>query len=102
MRIACIYIQNFYFKSEIIRQPSLQNESVLIYDKDRGYRYVVDVSGGLSPAVIGESLDLAIEHYPYAILCKADFPYYQEEFRKILACIHTKTDRFQKASMGSI
>ena len=80
----------------------MQNESVLIYDKDRGHRYVVDVSGGLSHAVIGESLDLAIEHYPYATLCKADFPYYQEEFRKILVRIHTKTDRFQKASLGSV
>ena len=102
MHIACIYIQNFYFKSEMVRRPSLQNESVLIYQKDRGHRYVVDVSEGLSPAMIGASLDSAIEHYPYAILCNADFAYYQEESRKILARIHTKTDYFQQAKLGSI
>ena len=102
MRIACIYIQNFYFKSETLRQPSLRNEMVLIYSGDHSKRHVVDVSGNISSKMIGEGLDFAMEHYPYAILCKADFLYYQEEFRKILDRIYSKTDRFQTEELGTV
>ena len=52
--------------------------------------------------MIGEGLDFAMEHYPYAILCKADFSYYQEEFRKILDRIYSKTDRFQTEELGTV
>ena len=101
-RIACIYIENFCFKSETIRQSFVDDDVVLIYATGQSKRYVVDVSKGVSPRMIGASLDFALEHYPDATLCEADFSYYHQEFYKILARIHSKTDQFQQAGLGIV
>ena len=101
-RIACIYIENFCFKSETIRQSFGDDDVVLIYATGQSKRYVVDVSKGVSPRMIGASLDFALEHYPDATLCEADFSYYHQEFYKILARIHSKTDQFQQAGLGIV
>ncbi|UCG54178.1 MAG: hypothetical protein JSV32_06165 [Dehalococcoidia bacterium] len=84
MKILCALLPHFPLRCEIMRQPSLAGQSLLVTYTTDSKKLVLDYSPELDGLQQDMPLQHALSHYSNANLVSADMPYYSSIFTKLL------------------
>ena len=84
MRILCVLLPHFPLKCEILRNPDIRNDEVLITYGTGSKKLVLDYSAGLEGIQKDIPLQQALARYDKVEIVQADLPYYRSTFYMIL------------------
>jgi len=84
VRILCVLLPHFPLKCEILRNPDIRNDEVLITYGTGSKKLVLDYSAGLEGIQKDIPLQQALARYDKVEIVQADLPYYRSTFYMIL------------------
>jgi nucleotidyltransferase/DNA polymerase involved in DNA repair len=100
MPVACILIEHFLFKAEVLRVPLLQKQSIIIYRSIGTNNYVADYSPNLRHIQVGMPIREALALASTARTLEADFPYYIDTCHQILVKLLERSPSIENSGLG--
>jgi DNA polymerase-4 len=100
MSFACVLIQGFSLQAEILRQPELKSQPIVIVRSMGDKSEVVDFAPSLKGLHAGMPLREALAIVGGACVLEADLPYYRTAYQDILAAFLRLSPMVEDAALG--
>jgi DNA polymerase-4 len=100
MSFACVLIQHFPVEAEILRQPELKSQPIVIARSTGDKSEVVDFAPSLKGLQVGMLLREALVIVGAARVLEADLPYYRTAYQDILAAFLRLSPMVEDAGLG--
>jgi len=101
VRILCILLPHFPLKCEILRNPDIRNDRVLITYGTGSKKLVLDYSAELEGIQKDMPLQQALARHDKVELVQADLPYYRMTFNRILDGLEGISPLVEGAELGT-
>ena len=102
MKILCVLLLHFPLCCEVLRQPFLKGQPIIITYTAGSQRLVLDCSPELDGLQRDMPLQQALSHKGNASLVAADIPYYRCKFTKLLEALEGISPLVEGIEPGSI
>jgi len=101
LKILCVLLPHFPFICEVLRNPDIENRSVLIINGAGSQNLVLDFSPGLEDLEPDMPLQQALAAYDNAELIQANIPLYWSIFNQILDKLETRSPLVEGTILGT-
>ncbi len=100
MKILCVLLPHFPLRCEIMRNPELARQAVILMQAEGSQKLVLDYSPELHNLKHGMPLQQALALQGTAALIQADVPHYGSVFNELLERLETKSPLVEGYDLG--